>query len=88
MNTGVLTHSSTRRPSVRLLATLRDELRERRIERANRRSLEHELAAFDTPAQISDLLGSMRGQDEAAADAVRSIVLHNSARRNLNRVAS
>jgi hypothetical protein len=88
MNTGVLTHSSTRRHSVRLLATFRDELRERRIARANRRSLEHELAAFDTPAQISDLLGSMRGQDEAAADAVRSIVLDNNARRNLNRVAS
>lgn len=88
MNTGVMHHRAILRPSVRLVATVRDELHNRRIARANRRSLERELATFDTPAQISDLLGSMRGQDEAAAETVRSIVLHSSARQNLNRVAS
>ena len=85
---GTIHNSTILRPSARLVATVRDELRERRTARANRRSLERELATFDTPAQISDLLGSMRGQDDAAADAVRSIILHGSARQNLNRFAS
>src|SRR4051794_35244450 len=76
------------RPSAHLVATVRDELRERRTARANRRSLERELATYSTPAQINDLLGSMRGQDEAAVEAVRSIVLTNSARQHLNRFAS
>jgi hypothetical protein len=88
MNTGVIHNSTILRPSARLLATVRDELRERRVARTNRRTLERELATFDTPAQINDLLGSMRGQDEAAAETVRSIILHNSARQNLNRFAS
>lgn len=76
------------RPSAHLMATVRDELRERRIARANRRSLERELATYSTSAQINDLLGSMRGQDDVSVEAVRTIVLANSARRDLNRVAS
>jgi hypothetical protein len=88
MNIAVIKNSTTLRPSARLVATVRDELRERRIARANRRSLERELATYSTSAQINDLLGSMRGQDETAVEAVRSIVLLNNARQNLNRFAS
>jgi hypothetical protein len=88
MNTGVIHDRAILRTLANLVATLRDELRERRIARANRRSLERELATFDTPGQVSDLLGSLRGHDEAAADAIRSMVLHNTVRQNLNRFAS
>ena len=76
------------RPTAHLVATVRDELRERRVARANRRSLERELASYTTTAQINDLLGSLQGQDGAAVDAVRTMVIRNTARQHLNRFAS
>ena len=86
MNMHAINDNAILRPSVRLLTTVRDELRERRIARANRRHLGRELATFNTPAQINDLLGSMRGQDGEAFEEIRTIVLHSS--QNLNRFAS
>jgi hypothetical protein len=76
------------RPSAHLVATVRDELRGRRVARANRRSLERELASYNTTAQINDLLGSLSGQDGPAVDAVRTMVARNAARQHLNRFAS
>jgi len=79
--------NSILRPSVRLVATVRDDLRERREARAARRLLERELTSYSTPAEISDLLGSLHGQDGEAAEAVRDIVLRNQLRHSLHRAS-
>jgi hypothetical protein len=76
------------RPSARLVATVRDELRERRRVRTARRTLERELASYNTPAQINDLLGVLSGQDDDAAQDIRDIVLRNELRHSLHRFAS
>lgn len=75
------------RPSSRLVATVRDDLRERRQARVSRRTLERELAAYTSPADINDLLGSLQGQDDAAAEQVRDIVLRNQLRQSLHRAS-
>jgi hypothetical protein len=75
------------RPSAQLVATVRDELRERRQERAARRTLERELATYTSDADVHDLLGAMSGQDGAAADEVREILLRNQLRHSLHRAS-
>lgn len=84
---GHMNTNSLLRPSVQLVATVRDELRDRRQARAARRTLERELASYSTPAQVNDLLGSLHGQDDAAAQVVRDIVLRNELRHGLNRAS-
>ena len=79
--------TSLLRPSTQLVATVRDELRERRQARTARRTLERELAAYRSPAEINDLLGSLQGQDDAAAEEVRDIVLRNQLRQSLHRAS-
>lgn len=79
--------TSLLRPSTQLVATVRDELRERRQTRIARRTLERELAAYTSPADINDLLGSLQGQDDAAAEQVRDIVLRNQLRQSLHRAS-
>jgi hypothetical protein len=79
--------NSILRPSRQLVATVRDELRERREVRAARRTLERELSSYDTPAQINDLLGVLSGQDGAAAQEIREIVLRNELRTGLHRAS-
>jgi hypothetical protein len=69
------------------ISTFRDELRDRRIVRANRRALERELATYDTTAHINDLLGSLQGQDDAAAQQIREIVVRNGLRHGLHRAS-
>ncbi|MBW8750300.1 MAG: hypothetical protein JF565_02610 [Propionibacteriales bacterium] len=75
------------RPSLRLVTTVRDELRDRRLARASRRTLERELASYDTPAQVSDLLGSLTGDDDARVQEIRDIVLRNELRHGLHRAS-
>jgi hypothetical protein len=66
------------------ISNLRDELRDRRTTRVNRRALERELATYDTTAHINDLLGSLQGQDNAAAQQIREIVMRNGLRHGLH----
>ena len=87
MNTNTILRPSLR-PSVRLVATVRDELRERREARAARRTLERELASYNTPSEVSDLLGVLAGQDDAASQEIRDIVMRNELRQGLHRFAS
>jgi len=75
------------RPSAQLVATVRDELRDRRQARASRRTLERELATYDNPHDVNDLLGSMRGQDDAAVQEIRDIVMRNQMRQGLHRAS-
>jgi len=86
LDTGVM-NTNTFRPSARL-ASVRDELRERRQQRAARRVLERELASYNTPAQIDDLLGVLAGQEGNDAQEIRDIVLRNELRHGLQRFAS
>ena len=76
MNTS--THRSAQRSStMQRLATVRDDLRERRQARSAQRTLRQELAAYTTPAEIDDLLGSLRGQDGPGADEIRDLLTRN-----------
>jgi hypothetical protein len=75
------------RPPSRLVATVRDDLRERREARAARRTLERELTSYSTTADVNDLLGSLHGQDGPDAEAVRDIVLRNQLRHSLHRAS-
>ena len=65
-----LTHEHEREPVHHHLASsaaawtsVRDELRERRQTRTERRSLERELSAYSTPAEIDDLLAVIETED-------------------------
>jgi hypothetical protein len=72
------THRSAQRPTpMRLLATVRDDLRERRQARTAQRTLREELATYTTTAEIDDLLGSVRGQEGPDADQIRDILTRN-----------
>lgn len=82
-----MTTNTVLRPSLRLVTTVRDELRDRRQARASRRTLERELASYDTAAQVSDLLGSLTGNDDARVQEIRDIVLRNELRHGLHRAS-
>ena len=74
--------TSHRTPNLRsstqnALTSLREARRQRGLVRAERRQLERELASYATMADVDDLLGSLRGQDEASTDAIRTVVLRN-----------
>ena len=74
--------TSHRTPTLRsstqnVLTSLREARRKRGLVRAERRQLERELASYTTMADVDDLLGSLRGQDEASTDAIRTVVLRN-----------
>lgn len=56
------------------LAATRDDLRRRRTARAERRTLERELATYITPAEVDDLLAAMRGHDDAENDQIRTLL--------------
>src|SRR6476660_1292485 len=81
-------HSSTASRPFALLATVRDELRERRQVRAAHRSLERELSSYNTRAEVDDLLAVLEGQDSAEADVVRSILTRNLQQRPTGLLAS
>ena len=59
-----------------LLATVRDELRAKRAERAARKTLIRELASFTSPAERADLDATLsRYPDEDVADLRRLIAM-------------
>jgi hypothetical protein len=64
-----------------------DELRARRQARAAHRALVRELATYTTPSEMDDLLGSLRGQEGADVEAIRTI-LTNQLRSRATRLAS
>lgn len=80
--------NSLLRPSARLAATVRDELRERRETRAARRTLERELSSYTTPTEVNDLLSLLKGQDGAEAEELREILVRQQLRHGLHRYAS
>lgn len=73
MNTNITTTA----PARRLLAGLRDELRERRESRAAYRALEADLSTYTTPAEVDDLLAALSGEDDPEAQVIRDILIGN-----------
>ena len=57
--------------------TALDELRERRAARAADRRLRRELATYDTPAAIADLMAMVERTDDPQADEIRGVLAHN-----------
>ena len=80
------TNTFLRQP-IDLVTSVRDALRERREARADRRVLERELACYTTPAEVNDLLGSLRGQDDRAVQDIRDAVVRNLLRHSLHRAS-
>jgi hypothetical protein len=78
---------TTRAPHLRILAGVRDELRERREARDAYRALERDLAGYNTPAEVDDLLAALRWQDDPESQVIRDILLGNLNRRS-SRLAS
>jgi hypothetical protein len=60
-----------------LWVSVRDELSERRQQRAEHRVLRAELASYRTPAEVEDLLSSLRGAQGSEAAEVRDILHRN-----------
>ncbi|MET0839156.1 MAG: hypothetical protein ABWY19_10270 [Marmoricola sp.] len=77
MNTNANQSTTTSRRPLQLWTSVRDELRERRQTRTERRALEQELSAYNTEAEINDLLAVIEGEDSHAADQVRAILGRN-----------
>jgi hypothetical protein len=59
------------------IASLRDQVREQRRERAEHLALQRELATYRTPREVDDLLGVLADQDGRDAQQVRDILLDN-----------
>ena len=59
------------------LTTIRDQVRERRQERAEHRALERELASYRTPSEIDELLVVLGQHEGPEAQEVRDILLQN-----------
>jgi len=76
MNTTTHPISSVSRP-LQILATVRDELRERREMRAQKRQLQRELASYSTRAEVDDLMALLHHQESAQADQIRGILNRN-----------
>ena len=76
MNTTTHTTTARTRP-MQILDTVRDELRERRLARAEYRALERSVASYHTDTEVDDLLGSIRGAEDADAERVRTILTRN-----------
>ena len=70
-----MTDSTTQ--SRRLLTKIRDDLRERREARARYRTLQQELASYQTRREIDDLLGAISEQEGPEAEQIREILLDN-----------
>lgn len=85
MNTTSHSTTSARSRSTKLWATVRDELRERRQHHAEYRALERDLASYRTPAEVEDLLGSIRHAEGPDAERIRLILARNLSH---NRLAS
>jgi hypothetical protein len=62
------------------LTLVRTEIRERRHERAEHRTLERELASYRTPSEIDELLVVLGQHEGPEAQEVREILLQNQRR--------
>ena len=82
MNTTHSTETARSRAHV-VWASVRDELRERRQARAEYRSLERDLASYNTRAEVDDLLGSIHDDEGPDAERVRQILVRNLHRNQL-----
>lgn len=60
-----------------LAAGIRDDLRARRAERAERRRLEAELATYRTEAERDDLMAMLDRYDDAEVREIRRILVRN-----------
>jgi len=60
-----------------LWTTVKDELRERRADRAARAALRADLAHYRTPAEIDDLLATVDAEDGPEAENIRGILTDN-----------
>lgn len=60
------------------VTTIRDQIRDRRQERAHRLALQRELASYRTPNEIDELLAVLGEQEGPGAQQVRNILLQNS----------
>ena len=72
--------NSARKSVTRFWEGFRDDLHEARQAREEHRTLRRELASYTTPADVNDLLGSLRGQEGEDAEMIRHILttpLHN-----------
>lgn len=83
MNTTTHMTQTARSLSNRAWASVRDELRERRQVRAAYRSLERDLASYNTRADVDDLLGSIREAEGPDAERMRLILARNLHRNQL-----
>lgn len=72
-----------------LVSTVRDDLRERRAERAKYQALRQELSTYRTANEIDDLLNTIVHEDSPEAQQMRDILLSNlpTPTTNLYRVA-
>ncbi len=59
------------------MTTIRNQVRERRQERAEHRALERELASYRTPSEIDELLVVLGQHEGPEAQEVRNILLQN-----------
>jgi hypothetical protein len=73
MNTASTRTALTAGPR-RALATMRDDLRQRRDVRASYRELEHALSAYSSRSEIGDLLATIARQDGPETQRVRRIL--------------
>jgi hypothetical protein len=78
-NTASKNSTTVTRPR-RVLAAVRDDLRERRQARREYRDLAHELASYTNRAEIDDLLAALDNDHSAEAVQIRSILNRNMAR--------
>jgi siroheme synthase (precorrin-2 oxidase/ferrochelatase) len=71
-------HLSNAVPKVQhFVSTVRDELSERRAERAAARELQRDLATYTTPREIDDLLATLERYEADRVEPMRSILVHN-----------
>lgn len=76
------------RPVRELVSTTRDELRQRREATAAYRELQQQLASYQSPWEVDDLLGVISDEDGPEAQQIRDILLSNlRPRTDLSRVA-
>jgi hypothetical protein len=59
------------------MTTIRDQVRERRQERAEHLTLQRELASYRSPSEVDELLALMADQEGGDAERIRDILLDN-----------
>ena len=59
------------------ISTILEELRDRREAQARYDHLKQELASYQTPDEVDDLLGVIKDQDGPEAEQIRDILLDN-----------